>query len=261
MSKLTKAQAKAHRAACDLLTKEKLTLDDRWFVIEHWQESATHINSVAGAFFTPPGLASDFAIDVAGSRIIDLCAGIGALSFACWSRSQYGERIPEIVCVEKNPDYVAVGRKVLPEATWIEADIFDLPDFGRFDCAISNPPFGSTSRSGSKAPRFTGQEFEYHVIDIASDIADYGTFIIPQVSAPFTYSGRQSFSERKSDRYLEFSKQTGIDLTPGCGVDTAFYQGGWHGVSPMVEIVLADFVAAHKRRQFDGLPLFQEAAE
>lgn len=39
-------------------------------------------------------------------------------------------------------------RKVMPEANWICADILDLPDQvdqlgGTFDCAISNPPFGS----------------------------------------------------------------------------------------------------------------------
>ncbi len=41
MSKLTKAQAKAHQEACDLLQKDVLTLDEKWFVLENWQESAT----------------------------------------------------------------------------------------------------------------------------------------------------------------------------------------------------------------------------
>lgn len=269
MSKLTKAQAKAHKAACDILAKDGLTWDDRWFVLENWQESATHINSVAGAFFTPPGLAGDFAIDVCGHRIIDLCAGIGTLSFAHYSRCRFADGFPEVVCVEKNPDYIAVGRKIFPEANWIEADIFNLPDLGRFDTAISNPPFGATQRGGGKAPRYTGDKFEYHVIDIASDLATDGVFIIPQMSAPFAFSGKQYFRQTPSDHYSRFSEQTGCELTNGCGVDCDYHRKEWHGVAPAVEIVLCDFREARERRAPAPQPIdepgqmdmFQEAAE
>jgi hypothetical protein len=34
--------------------------------------------------------------------------------------------MPAITCVEINPDYPRVGGKLLPEATWISADIFDI---------------------------------------------------------------------------------------------------------------------------------------
>lgn len=247
MSKLTKAQAKAHQAATDLLRKDFLTEDDRWFVLENWQESATHINSTAGAFFTPCGLARDFNIEVTGPRILDLCAGIGALAFMAWNKSMWGREPVEIVCVELNPDYAAVGRKILPEATWIVADIFDLPDLGHFDCAISNPPFGAIKRQG-KAPRFTGREFEYHVIDIASDLADYGVFILPQMSAPFIYSGHPHYEVRESDNYRAFSKATGIELGSNCGIDTSYYRDDWRGVAPSVEIVTTDFLEAGARR-------------
>src|SRR5207249_941216 len=149
---------------------------------------ASHINSVSGAFFTPPALARDLSIEVHGRRVIDLCAGIGNLAFAVWHRHDCDRgSLTHLTCVEINPDYVAVGKKIIPEATWIQANVFELPkDMGHFDCAISNPPFGATKASG-KSPRFTGNIFEYRVIDIASDIADYGVFIIPQVSAPFEY--------------------------------------------------------------------------
>jgi hypothetical protein len=269
MSKLTKAQAKAHKAACEILAKDELTWDDRWFVLENWQESATHINSVAGAFFTPAGLAGDFAIDVCGHRIIDLCAGIGALSFAHYSRCRFADGYPEVVCVEKNPDYLAVGRKIFPEATWVEADIFNLPDLGRFDTALSNPPFGATQRNGGKAPRYTGDKFEYHVIDIASDLAGDGVFIIPQMSAPFAFSGQQHYRQTPSDHYSRFFEQTGCELTNGCGVDCDYHRKDWHGGAPAVEIVLCDFKEARARRATAPLPIeaegqmemFQEAAE
>ena len=269
MSKLTKAQAKAHKAACDILAKDELTWGDRWFVLENWQESATHINSIAGAFFTPAGLAGDFAIDVHGHRIIDLCAGIGALSFAHYSRCRFADGFPDVVCVEKNPDYVAVGRKIFPEATWIEGDIFNLPDLGRFDTAVSNPPFGATQRNGGKAPRYTGDKFEYHLIDIASDIADDGVFIIPQMSAPFAFSGKQCFQQTPSNHYNKFLEQTGCELTNGCGVDCEYHREDWHGVSVSVEIVLCDFKEARARRapaiappqDTEQFEMFREAAE
>ncbi|MFC2248761.1 methyltransferase [Labrys portucalensis] len=248
MSKLTKAQIKAHDEAVALLQKERLSEDDTWTVLENWKESATHINSRAGAFFTPTELARDFAIEVSGSRIIDLCAGIGALSFMARQRALWGGGPePEIVCVEINPDYIAVGQKVLPQATWIQADIFNLPDLGRFDCAISNPPFGATKRSG-RAPRYSGKSFDLHVIDIASDLADYGTFIVPQMSAPFEYSGRDHYRVRSSDTYEAFHQATAIELTASCGIDCSVYRNDWNGVAPAVEVVLADFIQARSRR-------------
>jgi hypothetical protein len=256
VAKLSKAQAKAHQQACDLLAKDRLTEDDKWFVLENWQESATHINTIAGAFFTPVGLARDFSIEVGGGRIIDLCAGIGALSFMC---SQGYERPSHITCIEFNPDYAAVGRKILPEAEWIIASVFDLPKLGHFDFAIGNPPFGATPKGG-KAPRYTGGEFEYHVIDIASDLADWGVFILPQMSAPFRYSGQQCFEVRESDRYLTFKSQTGIELGPNCGIDTDCYRRDWHGVSVATEIVVSDFVEARATRRPAQTDLFEEAA-
>ena len=110
MAKLTKQQRKAHGEAEAILTKDRITDDERDFVFQHWHEGATHENGAAGAFFTPFGLACDFALDGAGRRVIDLCAGIGVLSYIIHHRSKWGERLAEITCVEINPRYVAVGR-------------------------------------------------------------------------------------------------------------------------------------------------------
>lgn len=272
MAKLTKAQAKAHQQACDLIAKDVLTEDEKLFVLEHWQESAKHINTIAGAFFTPIGLARDLSVEVnPGSRIIDLCAGIGALAFFCsgiWKQS-------EMVCVELNPEYAAVGQKIVPEARWIVGSVFDLPaDLGRFDFAIGNPPFGATPRD-AKAPRYTGKDFELHVIDVASGIADFGVFIVPQLTAGFKYSGSPAggwpetrkdgigsgFAENKSDTHARLLDQTGIILEPSCGIDTALYARDWHGVSVSTEVVTVDFIEARQRRQPAQASLFAEAAE
>ncbi|MFG1462291.1 methyltransferase [Xanthobacter sp. DSM 24535] len=247
MSKLTKAKAKAHQQACEILKKDVLTNDEKWFVLENWQESATHINTVAGAFFTPPDLARSFCIEVDGRLIIDLCAGIGTLSFLYMEKCCFGPK-PKITCVEINPDYIAVGRKILPEATWVQASVFDLPDLEHFDCAISNPPFGNIKRGGLDAPRFTGRQFEYHVIDIASDLADYGVFIIPQMSAPFRYSGEATYRVAKDAGYLAFEQKTGIELGANCGIDCSCSQDEWHGVAPKVEVVTVDFQEVRLRR-------------
>lgn len=262
MAKLTKLQIKAHREALALLEKDALTLDEREFVLNNWQESANHINSAAGAFFTPLGLAFDFTIELGGSwlkkpgaRIIDLCAGIGALSFA--ARCRLGLSV-EIVCVEINPDYAAVGRKVVPDATWIVGDVFNLPSLGRFDVAISNPPFGRIK--GVNPPRYKGGEFDLGVVDVASDLAPYGVFILPNMSLPFVYSGQPHYRERESAKYDRFREQTGIELTMNCGIDCDYFRDLWRGAAPAVEIALADFTEVQAARQPAQADMFAEAA-
>ena len=96
MAKLTKARRKAHAEAEAILTKDKITDDERDFVFRSWHEGATHENGAAGAFFTPFDLACDFALDGAGRRVIDLCAGIGVLSYIIHRRSQWGEGVAEL---------------------------------------------------------------------------------------------------------------------------------------------------------------------
>jgi phospholipid N-methyltransferase len=245
MAKLSKAEGKLHAEAQKLLQKDELTFDDKWFVYENWREDANHVNSLAGAFFTPINLANDFAIEIQGMKVLDLCAGIGVLSFCHNNRASWERVNFDITCVELNQDYVEVGKKLLPTAKWIHGDVFDVldMDLGRFDVVISNPPFGSTpSRNKRKGPNYTGNRFEYHVIDIGMQLADYGVFIVPQNSAPFRYSGQRDYREDKSKEYLEFAAQTKLELHASCGIDTSVHRDQWHGVSPATEIVIAEKV-------------------
>jgi len=252
LAKLTKTEAKLHQQACDLLQKDDLTYDEKWFVYENWHEGAEHINSNSGAFFTPIELASDFRFDVHGPKVVDLCAGIGALSFAYYHWARH-DTPPQITCIEINPAYVEVGKKLFPEANWICADIFEIwQELGHFDTAISNPPFGRIQKD-SKAPRYTGAEFEFKVMDIAAHLADYGTFIVPQPSAGFRYSGAPYFTHDLSSKFKKFSAQTGIETDGNVGIDTTYYQEGWKGVSPLCEIVCCDFTE-QQGRLFNSIP-------
>lgn len=240
MAKLSKQQFKLHQQAEDILTKPVLTLEEKEFVLEHWDPSAKHVNSADGAFFTPLELAVSFACVLGQpSAIIDLCAGIGALSYAC--TPVYGAP-PRMVCVEKNPDYVRVGRKIVPHAEWIEGDVFDVLDMGlhtgaagRFDAAISNPPFGKIAKGGKSAPGVAA-DFEFHVIAIGMAMADYGQFILPQMSAGFRYSGHSHYERATFGKAFDFQKKHGLHFD--CvSIDTDFARYLWKGTAPATEVV------------------------
>lgn len=244
MAKLTKNQAKNHARALELLDSGQFkNEEEREFVFNNWNEGANHINGAAGAFFTPLSLAYDLAIDVGRGKVLDLCAGIGILSYAVHMRNYYDKDHLELTCVEINPDYVEIGKKLVPQANWICADALDILDLnlGHFDAVISNPPFGNIKRS-KNGPKYTGKDFEYHIIDIASQIADYGVFIVPQMSAGFNYSGRQYYERQADDSKAgKFQLLTGLHFDAGCGVDTTVYKNDWKGVSPTCEIVCVEF--------------------
>ena len=254
--KLTKPQIKAHKEVMALVDcGRRLKDDEREFILDNFQEGATHINSAAGAFFTPRGLARDFAIEVDGgdtgnSSCIDLCAGIGSLSYAVQ------KKVGSMVCVELNPEYARIGKMIAPDAEWIVASVFELGDVGRFRWAISNPPFGAIPAHGFKG-KYTGSQFEYRVIELASRMAEFGAFILPQMSAPFRFSGKQMFTEEESDKARKFREQAGIVMEPNCGIDTSIYKNDWRGVSPVCEIVVCEFDAPIAEAQND---LFSEAA-
>ena len=250
MAKLTKEQRKLHAQAEAVLRQDRLSDDDRAFVFEHWHAGAENNIGAAGAFFTPLSLALDMAFDIGGRRIIDLCAGIGVLSYAALCRRGGRDPAPEITCIESNPRFVEIGRKLLPSARWICADVMDwrrwwgeVLDGMVFDLAYGNPPFGRVARNG-QGPRYRGPDFEYHVIDIASEIADAGTFLIPQMSCSFRHSGRADHCRLTSGRGVAFEALTGLQMDGGVGVDTAFYRDDWQEAAPLCEIACLDFAAA-----------------
>lgn len=253
MAKIPKDQAKRHKQALDLVHSDQhLSIDDRLFILENFHEGATNMNGLAGAFFTPEGLARDFAIEVSGGTIIDLCAGVGRLSFAC------SDGATRIVCVEQNPEYAEVGKRVVPDAEWIVGDVFSIGDIETFDWAISNPPFGNIKTGAGFDGAYSGGKFEYKVIELASRLASWGAFIIPQMSAPFRYSSRQHFEQLIDKECRKFMDQTGIVMGMNCGIDTSMYLNDWKGVSPVCEIVICEFGVEPEAAEAAPTPVIQQ---
>lgn len=252
--RISRQAQERHAAAMKLVDRhhagQPLTLVEREQVLDDYREDAQHLNGRAGAFFTPRGLAGDLGLHVPdGARVLDLCAGVGSLSAPLMLRDEImGRRcdleVRSVVCVEQNPDYVRVGQAALPAATWVQADVFDVDAYrhlGPFDCVISNPPFGRI-KTGAQVPgaRYDGGLFDLRVVELASTLARYGVFILPQTSAPFRYSGRRSLEWVTDGVAARFTAQTGLRLRPNVGVDCATYRDDWHGTAPLVEVVVYD---------------------
>ena len=240
--KLSREESKAHNMAQALVNQEApLTYEEKVFVLENYHEGAEHMNGVHGAFFTPFGLARDFAIELSEDKTIDLCAGIGMLAFV----AVHFAEVKEITCIEVNPNYVKVGKKIVPEANWICGSILDYEVIQSLDKhyqAISNPPFGNIVRVGKKPGlKYSGYDFEFITIEIASKISKKGFFIVPQTSTPFKYSGNAHKQLSESNKYKKFFDQTGFEMEFGCGIDTGYYINDWKGVKPMCEVVHVDF--------------------
>nr|WP_109217085.1 methyltransferase [Klebsiella pneumoniae] len=236
MAKHTKNETKLHQQVLDLVYSDKpLTYDEKEFILQNYAGDAV---GATGAFFTPEMLSWDFIIDAGCTgRCIELCAGIGRLSF-----DQYQRNRPEhITCVELNPEYVMIGQRVLPEAEWIVGDALQYSTSERYDVVYGNPPFGKIKTSEAITGRYTGTEFEYKVITHGATLAPYGVWIVPQGSAGFQYSGVHCCERRDSAKYKKFVNDTGWSLEPGCGIDTSIYKDEWHGTSVVCEVVTVEY--------------------
>lgn len=225
---LSKNELKNHQIALDLVHSDrKLLEDDKIFILENYQASSHAMSKFHGAFFTPLELAYDFTIEIPDSSegldIVDLCAGIGTLSFASLRKAK------SLTCVEYNKEYIEVGKRVLPEADWIEGDALSFDPNGKiFDIAISNPPFGNIRTGSDEALLYKGSKFEWKIAEKAHSIARLSSFIIPTMSA-----------DRNNALYEKFSKLTGVDFEDSC-VDISDYRKQWKGASPHCSIVVFD---------------------
>jgi predicted RNA methylase len=240
--KISKQDAKKH-AEADRLTRleRNLTEDEKDFVIDNWVPGSASI-SLGKAFFTPAPIAHDLAIETHTNpkSVLDICAGIGSLSLAV---KRFRSTVEKLVCVELNEEFVRVGRKIVPEAQWICADVFNeetWKNIGQFDDVISNPPFGKVKRSGDWGQKlqYTANDAEFLVAEIALRHSQWATFVLPQSACPFQYSGKQYYMRVDNEKYNRFNRETGINFHMNCGIDTSVYLDEWKGVRVQVEIVI-----------------------
>jgi len=247
MAKITKRKLKLHEEALDLVRLDRdLTMTEKEFVLENYKPYANHNVTETNAFFTPLELAMAATIEMPDPnewaspvRIIDLCAGIGMLSFAYKHYSGYNTREVELVCVELEEEYVEVGKKILPEATWIHGSILDLDTvgLGSFACFISNPPF-------MKLGDYKGT---YTTSKVGMGLARYGVIIVPQGNCPFEYSGRNQFKEVDNRDYNKFLKAEGVSYSASC-IDTESIDDlKWDDVNVTTEVVIVDRKVAVSR--------------
>lgn len=139
--KLSKIQTKNHDQAVKLARKNVLTDDEKEFVLTHWQPGGGSNIQSNKAFFTPNTIA-EAAAQIHGGcgRVVDACAGIGMLAY---HMVRWSSGCLKLTCIEQEAEYVEVGRKIVPEATWVCGCVLEqLPKLGPFDSGISNPPYG-----------------------------------------------------------------------------------------------------------------------
>ncbi|EQA9820640.1 methyltransferase [Citrobacter freundii] len=237
MARVTKKESQLRLKVMELVHSDRqLTEDDKEFIFNNYRGDGI---GATGAFFTPEMLAWDFMLDAGCSDdCIELCAGIGRLSYYQFIRNKPSH----ITCVELNPEYVLIGKRVLPQAEWITGDALQYTPDRFYRVAYGNPPFGKINTSGAYTGRYTGSEFEYKIIDRAREYSSYGVWIVPQGSAGFEYSGHTYYDRSiQSAKYIKFEKDTGLILHPGVGIDTSIYRDQWNGTKVTCESVLVDY--------------------
>ena len=238
---MSKTKLKLHQETLSMVRSNKaLTMTDKEFILEHYKPYADHNVTDTNAFFTPMVLAQAATIEMPNPdesdgpiRILDLCSGVGMLSFAYYHYSGYDTRNVEIVCVELEPEYVEVGKRILPEATWIQGSIMDTSIFeelGKFDCFVSNPPF-------MKLGMYKGT---YTTSAIGMEVARYGVIIVPQNNCPFKYSGQNQYTEEYNRDYNKFEDKELIRFSVSC-IDTDTIEDlKWDDVNIITEVVIVE---------------------
>lgn len=206
MAHVTQAAVKAHRKAEDVLWGSDKRLDDDQieFVLQNWNPVIGDNAIGRSAFFTPLDLAGDLVAMALPDwsegklRIVDLCAGIGHLTYHAQLRYRWAirnleqGRVPEFWAIERSPTFVKVGRRLLPDVNWVEGSIFDLSlwtELGVFTCAISNPPFGGMAKGGDDTSwlRYKGP-LDLLTAEVGLRVTRWGVgMILPRMNCPLEH--------------------------------------------------------------------------
>lgn len=188
MAKLTKQEVSQQKEIKDLLKKPRdLTYEETVFVLQNFVPPSDVITDNA-AFFTPTSLAEAVAMCHGDSAsVVDVGAGIGCLSFFVAIQTQWNPQ--PIYAIEINPEFVTIGKKLVPQAQWIEGDIFDEETWKKVDAEffISNPPFGN--RVNKPWLAYKGDSMMAAIeAGIRKTTCNGGTVILPQSACLDHYS-------------------------------------------------------------------------
>jgi hypothetical protein len=250
MAKLSKQELKNHAEAERLAgLSRRLTNAEQYFILEHFRPGAG-AKTYGQMFFTPLDLAGELAVHRLEGRgtVVDIGAGIGALTRSCIDYGMLDPKKPKYVCIERSPRNVEIGRKVVPEAEWVEGDAFD-PEIwerlGKVDYVISNPPFGNVaSANDTDSYRAFQKELgkvpaHLKAVSLALRFSKLGgIFILPQGDLPFDYSGCDTYHRKSPSTALAKFMKTWPAATFNCrAVDCSVYKNEWKDASPKVELV------------------------
>jgi hypothetical protein len=86
---------------------------------------------------------------------------------------------------KQNPDYLAVGRRCFPRPPGSSPTCSTCLQLLASSTARSPTRRSVVSARQERRHATRGGEFEYTVIDVASDIAKFGVFLIPQALRAF----------------------------------------------------------------------------
>lgn len=247
--KLTKAELKIQKEVQSVLHKSEapLTFEEKEFIYTNFHPGTLSDITSDSAYFTPLDLAYDFGLFAGRYGVtVDMCAGIGTLTFAARTRDYYEKDITTSICIERNPKFIEIGKRLLPEAIWIEGDIFDksiwdniTTTYGKIDCIISNPPFGKVTKTGADRNwlKYKGSDLDMAAIEVALMHTTNVSMILPSGSTTFQYSGRPYFKEVVNKKVDKLKKETGYQFYMGNpGIDCSVYED-FKGTKIMVEHV------------------------
>lgn len=118
-----------------------------------------------------------------------LYAGVGAMGLLIQSVKQG----MEITCVEQDDNLIAIGKRLLPEAKWVQADPYEFKETqNRYDLVLSTPP---------NEFRSNGYEYEKSLMDSLKTITKNIIHFIPS-------TGLMLFVRGNSREYHPFSLPT-----------------------------------------------------
>jgi len=232
--KFSKKDLALQKKVDEVLLKDNLTFEDKEFIYQDFNPGSISDVTTHSAYFTPLDLAYDFAL-FAGryGTCVDMCAGIGILSFCARIRDTQEKNISNQICIERNPDYIKIGKTLLPEAIWIEGDIFDkaiwdgiIAKYGKIDSIVSNPPFGKVTKTGADRSwlKYKGADLDIAAIEVALKNSTDVSMLLPKSSVSFRYSGRPYFEEVECKKIIKLKEDTGMKFTmTNPGIDTSVY--------------------------------------